>query len=309
MDIQDLRDDIYDNLKDGITWTRESKLKEMVEAAQNCLDRFFPTEEDVIRYVNNFEDHEDAEFFLNTCRFYHYSKSESNSSLKFLLYVSTLEKMSNYDYISFQDWLVMNDNEDLIKEELEQMNNFEYKYFKSLIDDLYHQKYVEEYGAHSRFKKLLEDELKEDEKIELIASFDTEKKQTVPGNGPNNPDEYDDIEDYAEFMGFEVDEKLRPSCYSWKRCSSGNPCYSSPNCLLQENEEELKDEFKKTTRILYDYRSDLAHGRRLPPFQDEENVIMRDNYQGEPRIITFHLKNFEEIIEKTLKRYFDTIQS
>ncbi len=310
MDITELRDDIYPHLEDTMLWTREGKLEEMVEDAQSCLDRFFQTNEMVIRYVNNFEDSDDAEFFLDTCRFYYYSKSESNSPLKLLLFVSVLEKVSNRKHISFQDWLVWDDNKDLIKEELEQTEDKGYKHFKSLIEYLYHEEYVEEYGAHSTFKKLLWDKLDEDEKIDLIRSFSTEEKQYVPKHCPNDPDKYDDIEEFAGAIGADVKEKLHPSCFSWKRCHSENPCYPGPNCLLRESEEELKDEFKNITRILYNYRSDLAHGRRFPPFPDDEKVdFVTDVYDGQPRIIRLTLKDFEEIINKILKRYFDTIQN
>lgn len=306
----DLRGDIYPDLGDGITWSREGKLKERIEKAMISLDRFFESEKDIIEYVNGFETPEDAELFLNICRFYYYSKLDNELGFyKFIMFISVLEKASNRNYKTFVEWIKSGEDKNKIKEKLDEITEVEFAEFKELIDDL-HEEYLKSYGARRNLKEFLWNNLTKDEKIDIIRSFRTKKKKHVSPVSPKIASKYDSLEKCAEEEMVTPQEAILPRCFHWQRCYLGmSTCDPGVNCILLEDKERLEHEFNYITQILYCYRSDFAHNTRVPPFSHDEDVsFMFDIYEGDLIIIEMNLKDFEELIDKALKRFFDSLQ-
>lgn len=179
-----IRDDIYPKLKNTPLWTREGELERRINQAFNTLERFFETTEEVAKYVNNFQERKHAELFLDACSFYNISKSNpEHPFLKFIMMISTLEKVSSPEHKSFKDWLVSGGNKALVEEELDKLESPEYESFKEMVENLF-EEYIEKFGALRNLRQFLWENFEEEEKIQIVKSFRTRKQEYVESIDP-----------------------------------------------------------------------------------------------------------------------------
>ncbi|MCJ7632676.1 hypothetical protein MUP77_09840 [Candidatus Bathyarchaeota archaeon] len=63
--------------------------------------------------------------------------------------------------------------------------------------------------------------------------------------------------------------------------------------------------FEDTIRTIYDWRSKLVHGERLPPVT--EIAMVSDIYENEPIIVTLTISELKPLFERMITRYFDRL--
>lgn len=312
---ENIRDDIFPHLQDTLLWRREEEIRRYLEETQTCLDRLFPTLADLIEYLNGFDSPQDVELLISVCKFYNIAKNYANHPfLKFIMMISVFEKLSCGRYLSFHDWLVMRENRETLENSIAKIEDYD-----SLISFLNksYQDYVSLYGLTSNLFRFFKEHLTENEKIELVRSFHVSRKQCIERDryvlsrkhGVARR-EYENIEECSRVEGQPLEERLLPHCYDWKDCYlEYGRCCPDVACILKGNEELLDEELKRIINIIYDYRSKFVHGARAPPFSGNGVDFVSDVYNERPITIYFNLDELQEMLEDSLKRHFDRLQS
>ncbi len=274
----------------------------VMEDAINCLKEFFQTEEEIVEYINGFEEPEDAELCLETYFYYYFPKCKDLPSyVKYFMFIAVLEKVSNHDYKPFKDWVMSKKKP--VKDEIKNIEEIDYESFKELMKKL-KERYHNSHGSRRSFMGFLRDNLKKEEKIDLIRSFATEWKEDVP-IPPKFAKKYETIEECAEEEGLRITEERVPHCFEWDRCYAKAPgCDPRYNCKLRQDKKKLREVFDEISKTLYGYRCDFGHGAGLKiPFTFGGKEMRGSVDYNDSKIDT--MEDFEEIIDKALERYFN----
>jgi len=121
---------------------------------------------------------------------------------------------------------------------------------------------------------------------------------------------FSDIEEYAKKYSVKLCEDSLPECYDWRSCwIEYGRCHPEVKCRLYADNELLKKQFKKILNMLYHFRSEFVHEARISSiFPDEENFTI-GIYKNDIITIFIKMSDLEEIFEKALKKFFDTLQT
>lgn len=302
-----IRDDIYPNLKDTFLWQRDEVIKGFLNEANSALGRFFSTHDELIKYINAFLRREDAELFLDVCRFFNIAKNYAcHPFLEFIMMISVVENLGIPRYLSFFDWLVTKENKKIIESEFNLSKNKSYDSFVASMERL-NEKYLETFGLRRSLLSFFDKNLEDKEKVKLIRSFETKKVKCVYKAHYKVTSRYGTIEDYAKDTGKTIDERLLPACYDWQNCwIEYGQCQPDVRCVLLVDKKALEQHLGRTIGIIYDYRSMFVHKARSPPFSKTTSIV-QDVYENKPIIIRLTLEELQIMMENALKKHFDKL--
>ena len=302
-----IRGDIYPNLKDTLLWQRDDVIKDFLNEANSALGRFFSTQDELIKYINGFVRREDAELFLDVCRFFNIAKNYAcHPFLEFIMMISVVENFGVPRYLSFFDWLVTKENKKIIESEFNLDKNKGYDSFLASMKKL-NEKYLETFGLRRSLLSFFDENLEDKEKVKLIRSFETKKVKCVYKAHHTVASRYSTIEDYAKDTGKTIDERLLPACYYWQNCwVEYGQCQPDVRCVLLANKKALEHHLSRTIGIIYGYRSMFVHKARSPPFSKTTSIV-QDVYENKPIIIRLTLEELQIMMENALKKHFDKL--
>ena len=169
----------------------ERALVAFVAITQSSLKRIFPTEDDVIKYVNNFENPEIAKLFLETGRYYHSAKNyscpacfppkhlekcpncgeilELPSFLVLIMIISIMERLSHGSK-SYQDFYTWIGTREAHKKAQTFFDGDKTKELSTLIDNL-RSEWLKENGSTTKITEFFQSFLTKEEKMEFIKSI------------------------------------------------------------------------------------------------------------------------------------------
>lgn len=310
-----MRDIIFPSLQNTQLWHRDEEINKYLKETQKCLERFFPSIESLIKYINGFDRPEYVEVLMEVCRFYNVAKNHAcHPFLKFIMMISIFERLSCNRYLSFYNWLVMRENRQILEDKIGKI--IDYGTLIDFLNSLY-QDYIVKHGLKQNLLRFFEENLTEDEKIKLIRSFHIRRtkyleraEHVLLKNAEVALREYANIDEYSRLKGQQVDEKLLPYCYDWKKCYiEYGRCCPDINCPLKDNREALTRELRRVINIIYNYRSMFVHRAKSPPFPENGVNFVIDIYENAPIVIHLNLSELQEMLENSLKRYFDKLCS
>lgn len=176
------------------------------------LKDLFSSKDDVIRYINNFEDPKRTEQFLEAAKFYHFAKSyycpncfpskrieicpncekpfEMPAYIVLIMIVSIMERLSLglAEFTDFFDWV---NKREIVRHYQNMLESRKIKRYKELIHSL-RERWNQEYGSVTKVTEFLNEFLEQEEKIEFIRSI--RYLREVPELPPKFP-RMGDIED------------------------------------------------------------------------------------------------------------------
>lgn len=305
-----LREDVYPALRDSLFATRESLLDEYVEIARKVFSQYFSSKADVIAFLNNLRDPKDAEFMLNICRYYNISKNyEKSPFIKLVMMLSVIDKATRHasEYVPFEDWITSNQNKEEFQKEVETLKLNTWESFQRLMGD-FKERYYKTYGSVRNIVDFLDKHLSLEDKIKITHSFHSERTKYAERIHYVFTGSFGTIDEYAKKYGVTLSENTLPECYDWRSCwIEYGRCHPEVKCRLNADQGLLGEKFKKIVAILYHFRSEFVHEARISsilPTEEDFTVGVYDD-----KIITIFIKtgDLEEIFEKALKKYFDTL--
>lgn len=166
-------------------------LEGFVYLTHSSLQDIFPTEEDVVKYLNNFENPQIAKLFLETGRYYHSAKNyscpicfppkqiekcpnckqtlEMPSFLVLIMIISIMERLSS-GLTPFQDFYTWMGTKETRKKVQAFLETSEEKNAEELIDSL-RKAWLEEYGSTTKITEFFSSFLTKEEKMEFVKSI------------------------------------------------------------------------------------------------------------------------------------------
>lgn len=250
-----------------------------------------------------------------------------------IMSISIMEKLAFVDSKFPEEWM---DSENWIKQKTVK-NEASTKLkdgteFGELIDALF-ERYHKEYGGQKQLITFMWDNMTVEERIQLVKSIIYYTKAPYlphlkflefQSKGPQIFEEHrkyvfetkKDIKEYVKKNEFKQYLERLPICFDKERFSdcyvtdcSGYAhgyCEHNPACPLMNEEERLKENFNKTVRTIYEWRSEFVHSGQLPPIK--ETPI----YGSYPTIISKKMalvklttSDLKPIFERLVMSFFD----
>jgi hypothetical protein len=195
--------------------------------------------------------------------------------------------------------------------------------------------YLTEHGAIKAVKKILNENLGENDKIRLIASFTSKRGDffddlfslvtVVNQKYPQNPidltsstnlqDVLKKIKQKIQFDGIGdiKSDGFFPECYDYRFCSvSGPRCHlfsnskHIENCQLKNNPDLLQKEINRIVNILYKMRSAFVH-KAEQSYSDNVDFFVTE-IDGKEMVIELQREKFDKLIKKCVYKYFIKVQ-
>jgi len=180
-----VRDDIY-------PWAKSVERKKIFQGlagfAFETFSGLFSSEDDVIKYINNFEDPNIAEQFIEIAEYYHFAKFyycpkcfppkkiencpkcknpiELPAHMVLIMMLSIMERLSG-DFQDFRDWVY---TKEVRKKYQKLLNSGEIKGYRSLIETL-KEEYNQEYGSGTKVTSFFKNFMTKEEKVEFVKSI------------------------------------------------------------------------------------------------------------------------------------------
>jgi len=229
-----IRDDIFPQAQDIV--------KGLTHVAFQSFDSLFSSVNDIIRYVNNFEDPEYALQFLEVGELYHYVKFyycpvcfppqrielcpkckkpfEMPAYIVLIMIISISERLSFglKKFTNFFNWV---GRKEIIREYQSLLESGEIKGYKELIDTL-KRHWSQEYGSETKVTEFFNEFLTKEEKAEFIKSIrymirvpDLPPRQisSVQGKTPEEAErilkEWTEIVEEENLLSLKTDEDVR----------------------------------------------------------------------------------------------------
>jgi rubrerythrin len=183
-----IRGDIY-------SWAKSREKEKIVQGlARLAFETFsglFSSEDDVIKYINNFENPKIAERFLEIGEFYHFAKFyycpncfptkrigicpeckrpfELPAHIVFIMMISIMETLSLglEDFVDFYDWVA---KKETVRNYQTLMKSGEVEGYKNLVQSL-RQSWSKEYGSITKVTDFFNNFLTKEEKVEFVKSI------------------------------------------------------------------------------------------------------------------------------------------
>lgn len=276
--------------------------------------RFFSNEQEIITYLQNFNEHADAEYFLETGNILFISRQISEPSLQLVMIISAIEKNTQRNFMDFNSWVNSDQSTfdtvftEIHKSEVDPKDNLK-EILKKLSAD-YHQ----QFGARNNFANFIETFASSEDQNRLIMSFRFVVDQAAINYSKRLP-KMPDVAEIAELeqTSIQVRRACLPRCYNWERCFvSQTNCDPDIGCLLEEDSTFKQTTIRSMAKTIYDMRSYIVHQAGDVPFVKDLgpgissfNFVMLGN---RPIYIDLRINEFERIMVDALKRYFDTLQ-
>lgn len=209
---------------------------------------------------------DDRDNLCHAIKFYDYFNlviDKRASPLKALLMVFVLEGATygGCKYIDFYEWVIKKENKVFDESSNKNSRELELK-FKSFYD-----RYKQEQGSLRGFKNLFIEYLKQNEKIELLQSYQKE------------------INQYP--------------CYN-----KNKGCCNYRNCYLETDSHSLNKFVEDIADMIYIKRCDFAHAAKLGHFtKSAEYPLLADINNGSTIFITLNFDEFEILVKKIIYRY------
>jgi len=328
------------------------------------FDSLFSSHDEIISYINNFEDAEYARQFLDVGEFYHYAKFyycsrcfpskrievcpkckkafEMPAFIVFIMIVSIMERLSLglKKFTDFYGWV---GKKKIIDDCQKMLDSGEIKGYAELAHSL-RERWDQEYGSATKVTEFLDNFMNKEEKVEFIKSirFLKQVPDLPPKRGSSverkTPEEVmdifeelkkvheresqlsfmtdEDVKNYVKSGNLNMTNRALPECFDEKhywKCYSRHPsgrgmgyCHYDHYCPLIRDEKMIEEHFRKTVKIIYDWRSKFVHEARLPPI--EEVAILGTIYKKKYMIDELTTTKLKPLFERMLKRYFDQYQ-
>lgn len=327
------------------------------------FDSLFSSKDDIIRYINNFEDPNIARQFLEVGEFYHFAKFyycpsflckrietcpncgkpfEMPAFIVFIMLVSIMERLSLglKKFTDFYGWV---GKKKIISDYQKMLDSGEIKEYEELAHSL-RERWDQEYGSATKVTEFLDNFMNKEEKVEFIKSIRFLKQ--VPDLPPKRvssierktPEEVkgifeelkkvheresqlsfmtdEDVKNYVKSSDVKMTRAALPECFDekhyWKcysRDHSGRGigyCHYDHYCPLIRDEKMIEEHFRKTVKIIYDWRSKFVHEATLPPIR--EVATLGTIYKKKHMVDTLTTTKLRPVFERMLKRYFDQYQ-
>lgn len=285
---------------------------EYIRFSCESLKRYFQDRDSLISYVEAFEDHRDAEDFIYTGRYLYKMHKLNDPSVKLLLFIALIERLTVKNYLTITAWVQKLDNElDAILKSLATCETERKKVLKKELEKLA-EEYYEKYGARNNFANFVEKYVSREDQFKLILTFRINYTDVV-GRYTQRWDWLPKVNHIGELkqQGFEAEKSLMPKCYEWKMCFVDyGSCRPEEGCLVRENEDKWKQTLRSVAKKIYDMRSEIAHkasDKPLPEATGEENYVdILLLIDGKPVSVQMSINEFERIFVDALKRYFDS---
>ncbi len=288
-------------------------INEYIEFTFESLVRFFPNKDILISYVEAFENHEDAEDFIQAGRYLWKINTLHDPSIKLLLLISLIEKVTVKNYLTIIAWVKKLDTEiDAILKLLTNETNEPNRktLLKHELETLAEQ-YYEQYGARNNFANFVERYVPKDDQFKLILAFRIKYTDVVEGYTSRWDwlPKVNSIEALKQ-LRYEVTKSLMPKCYDWKMCYVGYAsCRPEEGCLVREDQDKWKRTIRYVAKKIYDMRSEITHkasDKPLPEATGEEAYIdILLLIDGKPVSVGMSINEVQRIFVDALKRYFD----
>ncbi len=304
----ELRNDIFINLKDN---TRQTTIeKYYVDEAFEAMGHLFDNKDKFVDYLNSIKNPADAELFVRMSSFYLIAKKyEKSIPAKLIMIISIIERISNKnrDFITMDNWIINQDNK--IREYLSKYEEVSMEQFKEVFE-LLREDYFKIFGSQRNFFAFFKT-VSLDDKIKIIKSFKTQRVKIVEGVFAKYFEER--LKPFTTIDEFEIAEKRKlkhaqmPECYHWKSCYLGyGQCSDKISCWLHDNPDEVDSYLKKTIRLIYQMRSNFVHNAKLFLLNEKDSIFLADSIDGDTVFIELTVEDFQDIFERTFKKYFHT---
>ncbi len=203
----------------------------------SVFGRFFSNEQEVINYLQNFNEHSDAEHFLETGNILFISRQITEPSLQLVMIISAIEKNTQQNFMNFNSWVNSAHSTfetvftDLHDPQQDSKNNLK-EILEKLSSD-YHQ----QFGARNNFANFVENFVSSDDQNRLIMGFGFVFDQAAISYSTRQP-KTPNVSTIDELTthDIEVRRSCLPRCYDWKKCYvSQTRCTPEFGCLLKED--------------------------------------------------------------------------
>lgn len=355
-----VREDIYPEAD-------KTKIQDILQGlARLVLQSFgtlFLSEDDIIRYINNFENPKIARQFLEIGEFYHFAKFyycpsfgckrietcpncgkpfEIPAFIVFIMIVSIMEQLSSglKKFTNFYSWI---GKKKIVDDYQKMLDSGEIRGYKELVHSL-RKRWDQKYGSVTKVTKFLDNFMNKEEKVEFIKSIlflkqvpdlppramrlswaqpreEVERlfeewQRTVEKENQLSFKTDEDVKNYVKNSNLNMTKRALPECFDEKhywKCYSRDPfgrgigyCRYDQYCPLIHDEKMIEEHFRKTVKIIYDWRSKFVHEATLPPIR--EVATLGTIYKKKHMIDVLTTTKLKAIFERMVKKYFDQYQ-
>lgn len=255
-----------------------------------------------------------------------------------VIIIGIMEKLSRgrTEYISFKDWISSRENKRRYQERLRTDVSIELKELIEIMKEDYH----EIFGSISSVTNFANNYLTREEKMGFIKSIryakdapdlpphfdypddvtevDIEKYFKEKTDEINKIGKIDDIRKYVKDNIIEVRKIAAPICFDsdkyWEcYCTSffrgggiGYCHFNFVDCKLLKDDNLLYNCFNEIIKTVYEWRSKVVHGDRLPPLS--ENAMLGDIYEGESIAVELTSERLRKFMDLMIMRYFEKLK-
>ena len=229
--------------------TQQDRIKEYITKKFCLFQGIYDSDQEMYSYFLKFEriygTPENAFYEIFTLsEYYRAMKLEKSDVLKIIMITSIIERLySKKDFVTFPEWLRKIEKESDIESN---------KTIRQIYDD-----YEKENGCSSKFRRFFQDFLTKKEKIELIQSIRFFPRLKSGLNSPN----------LFPLLCFEESRCRPPPIQS---CPLVN--YDKQDCLICNNDKELRKVLDEFAEFLYTFRSKFVHDARMFGLASPESI-------------------------------------
>lgn len=297
-------DDLYPNASNV-----EDVIDEYIELGFDAMQKYFSDKTSYQNYIESFQDHEDAEDFIEAGRSLYRIQKQTDQSVKIILFISLIEKLTTKAFSNFGSWLNNAGGKKL--EQLLTKKTLPSDEVKEIVQKLV-MEYNRHHGARNNFANFVETYVSDDAQFRLILLFRGWKKDTVYKYTSRL--EYlpkvSTIQELRE-KKFYVTDALMPKCYDWKMCCVElGSCIPEEGCLIKEDKEKFRDTIRAVAKLIYDMRSEIVHAASdkcmIPERGDLAYAGSINLVNGKPIQIEMTFDELEKTFMDSLKNYFDS---
>jgi hypothetical protein len=314
-------------LNDYIKKDRQRSLRVFVNEAYQGMTSQFQSELEFIDYINSFVDTATAELFIDVCKFYFSSKQDKLSTIKLIMIFSIIEKINvkRKKWMEFANWILSRKQRPLIQENIDaylqahirKAEGLDKQAFQDIAKKM-HEKYKAEYGSQRNVFDFFNYYVSKENQFKLIKSFRANYTKVIDQIVPNQWNAETTIEKASQITKIPIEKRLMPYCFNWKKCEVNyGDCDYSETCELN-NKLILEQALKKVVNDIYQIRNDFVHSASITTLGEYESSDAKDSFSlvlgaigsdDKPIAIEMTMKEFENIFEESLKKYFDAYQN
>jgi hypothetical protein len=280
-------------------------INEYIELGYDAMKGYFEDKSSYTDYIESFQNHEDAEDFIEACSYLYRIIKQKDDSIRIILFISLIEKVTAKNFEDFTSWINTENGKEILTQTL--TTNEDVKEIIRILLEEYNQKY----GARNNFANFIEKFASKDDQFRLILLFRGWRKETVykyssrlsqVSKDPSIPE--------LKAKGHFIDNLLMPKCYDWRMCLVElGSCIPEAGCLVKEDQKKFKEAIRAVAKLIYDMRSEIVHAASSKSLIRKGGGLVYAGsinlVNGKPVLIEMTQDELERIFTDALKNYFD----